>query len=191
MEYYKLKISLRKYEEKLNRTILFERYSNLDELVCLIFLMFNLTPCTSYKFKDYNKIYECEINMLIEEHLDNDCTKADTWLTTIDQLDLIRNKFLMIYNGIRQYKFIIEVLEKVELEEEYPYGIVIDGNGTGVVQEEIKLYKSYLNEKPQPLQIINGVPPHLNFDPFDVDSCNEKLKEELPKIRRASHVILF
>ena len=63
MKYYKLKISLDNYEERLNRTILFKETGDLDLLAFTILSIFNTLSYHLYKFKDDKYEYECEISI--------------------------------------------------------------------------------------------------------------------------------
>ena len=38
----------------------------------------------------------------------------DTWLVTLDQLDIKDNKFMMTYDFGEDYEFVIEILEQIE-----------------------------------------------------------------------------
>ena len=61
MKYYRLKIGLRNYEDRLNRTILFKYDSDLNELAFTVLSIFNTLAYHLYMFEDDENRYECEM----------------------------------------------------------------------------------------------------------------------------------
>ncbi len=112
----------------------------------------------------------------------------DTWLVTLDQLDIKDNKFMMTYDFGEDYEFVIEILEQIELKEIYRIPRVIDGVGYGIVEDGKFILEDYLDGKPLefPLLFIKrGRHTILDFNDFDLEECNKKLKREISKIRDA------
>lgn len=91
MKYYKLKISLNNYEDRLNRTILFKHDNDLDELAFTILSIFNTLAYHLYKFEDDVNKYECEISLREAEEMGYPDKGIDTWLVTLDKLDMKNN----------------------------------------------------------------------------------------------------
>ena len=188
MKYYKLKISLNNYEDRLNRTILFKYNEDLDQLAFTILSIFNTLASHLYKFEDDSKKYECEISLEEAEEMGYPDKGIDTFLVTLDQLEMRDNKFMMTYDFGENYQFIIEVLEQIELCEIYRIPRVIDGVEYGIVEDGKSILEDYLDGKPlvYPLVFIKrGRRTILNFNSFELDECNKKLKREISKIRNA------
>lgn len=188
MKYYKLKISLNNYEDRLNRTILFKHDNDLDELAFTILSIFNTLAYHLYKFEDDSKKYECEIGLREAEEMCYPDKGIDTWLVTLDQLDIKNNKFMMTYDFGENYEFVIEVIEQIELKEIYRIPRVIDGVGYGIVEDGKFILEDYLDGKSleYPLLFIKrGRHTMLDFNSFDLVECNKKLKREISKIRNS------
>ena len=188
MKYYKLKISLNNYEDRLNRTILFKHDNDLDELAFTILSIFNTLAYHLYKFEDDSKKYECEISLREAEEMGYPYKGMDTWLVTLDQLGIKDNKFMMTYDFGEDYEFVIEVLEQIEMKEIYRIPRIIDGVGYGIVEDGKFILEDYLDGKPleYPLLFIKrGRRTMLDFNSFDLEECNKKLKREISKIRNA------
>lgn len=188
MLYYKLKISLQDYEEKLNRTILFKYDNDLDELAFTVLSIFNTMAYHLYMFKDEKDKFECEISLMAAEENGDSDTGFYTYGVTIDQLELRDNKFIMIYDFGESYTFEIEILGQVELKEIYRIPRVVDGVGYGIVEDGRWLLEDYLDGKPleYPLTFFKrGRLTELDFNSFDLEECNKKLKREISKIRAA------
>lgn len=188
MKYYKLKISLENYEEKLNRTILFNCDNDLDELAFTVLSIFNTLAYHMYMFEDDSKTYECEISLREAERSGYEDKGIDTWLVTLDNLDMKNNKFIMTYDFGENYKFVIEILEQVELKERYIISRVIDGVGYGIVENDKQRLEDYLNGKisNRPLLFVkSGRCTLLDFNSFDIEECNKKLKRQITKIRNS------
>lgn len=188
MKYYKLKISLNNYEDRLNRTILFKHDNDLDELAFTILSIFNTLAYHLYKFEDDVNTYECEISSREAEEMGYPDKGIDTFLVTLDQLDIKNNKFMMTYDFGEDYEFVIEILELIELKEIYRIPRVIDGVGYGIVEDGKFILEDYLDGKPleYPLLFIKrGRHTIQDFNYFDLEECNKKLKREISKIRNA------
>ena len=188
MKYYKLKISLNNYEDRLNRTILFKHNNDLDELAFTILSIFNTLACHLYKFEDDSKKYECEISLREAEEMGYPDKGINTWLVTLDQLDIKDDKFMMTYDFGENYEFVIEILEQIELKEIYRIPRVVDGVGYGIVEDGKFILEAYLDGKSleYPLLFIKrGRHTILDFNDFDLEECNKKLKREISRIRNA------
>jgi hypothetical protein len=188
MKYYRLKIGLRNYEDRLNRTILFKYDSDLNELAFTVLSIFNTLAYHLYMFEDDENRYECEIALREEEEMGYPNKAKDTWFVTIDNLKMKNNKFFMTYDFGEEYEFVIEVLELVELKEIFRIPKVIDGVGYGIVENDRFGLEDYLDGKPldYPLSFIKkGRFTILDFNEFDLEECNKKLKREISKIRKA------
>ena len=112
----------------------------------------------------------------------------DTWLVTLDQLDIKNNKFMMTYDFGENYEFVIEVIEQIELKEIYRIPRVIDGVVYGIVEDGKFILEDYLDGKSleYPLLFIKrGRHTMLDFNYFDLVDCNKKLKREISKIRNS------
>lgn len=187
MKYYKLKISLENYEDKLNRTILFNQNNDLDELAFTILSIFNTRASGFYKFEDDQNKYECEIRINQAEEIGDPNKGIDSYLVTLENLKMKNNKFTMTYDYEQNYKFIIEVLEEVELKENYIIARVIDGIGYGIIEDEKQLPEDFLDGKPinEPLYFFkNKRYKMVDFNSFTLDECNKKLKREIREIRK-------
>lgn len=115
----------------------------------------------------------------------------DTWLVTIDQLKINNNKFIMKYDFGADYEFVIEVLDVIELKEIFYIPRVIYGRGYGIVEDGKFILEDYLDGKPleYPLLFIkSGRFKQLDFESFDLEECNKKLKREFSKIRNAYEI---
>ncbi len=185
MEYYKLKISLQDYEDKLNRVILFNAENDLDELAFTILSIFNSLAYHLYLFSDTKHKYECEISYIESERLGYLNKNLSTFAVTIDSLILDNNKFEMIYDFGEDYTFLIEVLEKIESKDYYKISKVIDGVGYGIYEDNKYLLEEYLNgDKDIQLGLIDkGRFTNRSFDSFNLEECNNKLKRQIAKIR--------
>ncbi len=148
MKYYKLKIFLNNYEDRLNRTILFKYNNDLDELAFTILSIFNTLAYHLYSFKDDVNNYECEISLRESEEMNYPDKDIDTWLVTIDQLKIKNNKFIMKYDFGADYEFVIEVLDVIELKEIFYIPRVIYGRGYGIVEDGKFILEDYLDGKP-------------------------------------------
>lgn len=188
MLYYKLKISLNDYEDKLNRTILFKKNNDLDSLAFTILSIFNTLAYHLYLFEDDVNTYECELS-LKEAELSNDHKVGiDTYLVTINNLKMKENKFKMIYDFGANYEFVIEVLDEVELSEIYHIPYVLDGVGYGIVEDDKESFINFLERKDleDPVYFIkNGRFANVDFNSCDIDEINNILKRRYGKIRRS------
>lgn len=188
MMYYKLKISLKNYENKLNRTILFNYDNDLDELAFTIISIFNTQARHLYKFEDDVNEYECKISLLEANTMNYPEVGFDTTSVTLEQLETKDDKFTMTYDFGENYKFVIEILEFIESNEKYTVSKVIDGIGYGIIEDERDVLERYLDgeflEKPL-LFVKRGKNPITDFNHFDLEKCNTKLKRELSKIRNS------
>ncbi len=63
MQYYKIKISLKNYENRLNRTILFKTTNVIDCLAHTILSIFNTSASHLYMFEDDVNKYECSLSI--------------------------------------------------------------------------------------------------------------------------------
>ena len=188
MKYYKLKISLSEYEDKLNRTILFNYNSDLDDLAYTILSIFNTLASHLYMFKDDKDKYECEISLLNAEEMGYPDVGKSTFYVTLDMLKMKNNKFTMTYDFGDNYEFVIEILELVELDEIFRIPRVIDGKGYGIVEDGKHILEDYFNGNPleYPLLFIKrGRFTQVDFDSFDLVESNKKIKREFAKIRNA------
>ena len=188
MKYYKLKISLSEYEDKLNRTILFNYNSDLDDLAYTILSIFNTLASHLYMFKDDKDKYECEISLLNAEEMGYPDVGKSTFYVTLDMLKMKNNKFKMTYDFGDNYEFVIEILELVELDEIFRIPRVIDGKGYGIVEDGKHILEDYFNGNPleYPLLFIKrGRFTQVDFDSFDLVESNKKIKREFAKIRNA------
>lgn len=188
MQYYKLKISLNEYEDKLNRTILFNYNNDLDDLAYTILSIFNTLASHLYMFKDDKDKYECEISLFNAEEMGYPDVGKSTFYVTLDMLNMKNNKFKMIYDFGDNYEFVIEILELVELDEIFRIPRVIDGKGYGIIEDGKHILEDYLNGKPleYPLLFIKrGRFTQVDFDSFDLVESNKKIKREFAKIRNA------
>ena len=191
MKYFKLKILLNNYEDRLNRTILFKYDNELDELAFTVLSIFNTLAYHLYKFEDDANKYECEISLREAEEMGYPDKGIDTCLVTLDKLEMKNNKFMMTYDLGENYEFVIEILEQFELKEIYRIPRVIDGVGYGIVEDGKSILEDYLDGKPleYPLLFIKrGRHTILDFNTFDLDECNKKLKREIAKIRNAYNI---
>ena len=187
MLYYKLKISLKDYEDRLNRTILFKSSNNLDELAFTILSIFNTMAYHLYKFEDDKNTYECEMSLREAEEMGYPDKGIDAWLVTLEDLEMKDNTFIMTYDFGDNYKFVIEILEQIELKEIFRIARVIDGVGYGIVEDGRDILEDYLDGKPleYPLLFIkSGQHRRIDFNSFDLEECNKKLKREISKIRQ-------
>ncbi len=188
MKYYKLKISLKNYEDKLNRTIMFRENNDLNELAFTILSIFNTLAYHLYCFNDKINKYECEISLIEAEEMGYPDKGMDCWLVTIDKLHLDNNKFTMTYDFGENYEFVIEVLGEEERNGKYKIPEVIDGTGYGIVEDDRISFEEFLDGKPleYPLRFIkSGRYMQVDFNEFDLEECNKKLKKEFSKIRNA------
>lgn len=188
MKYYKLKISLSEYEDKLNRTILFNYNSDLDDLAYTILSIFNTLASHLYMFKDDKDKYECELSLLNAEEMGYPDVGKSTFYVTLDMLKMKNNKFTMTYDFGDNYEFVIEILELVELDEIFRIPRVIDGKGYGIVEDGKHILEDYFNGNPleYPLLFIKrGRFTQVDFDSFDLVESNKKIKREFAKIRNA------
>jgi len=186
MKYYRLKISLNNYEDKLNRTILFKQDNDLDELAFTILSIFNTTSSHLYMFEDDLNKYECEISLREAEEMKYQDIGLGTLLVTLDKLQIKHNKFVMTYDFGENYEFIIEVIEQIELKEIYKIPRVIGGVGYGIIEDGKSLLENYLEGKvlEYPLLFVKkGRHVILDFNSFDLEECNKKLRREISKIR--------
>ena len=191
MKYYKLKISLDNYEERLNRTILFKETGDLDLLAFTILSIFNTLSYHLYKFKDDKYEYECEISINQAEEMGYPDVGKESWGVTLDMLKIKKHKFQMIYDFGANYQFNIEILDTIELKEIYRLPRVIDGVGYGIVEDGRDLLEDYFDGKPleYPLLFVKrGKLTELDFNTFDKDELNKKLLREIAKIRGAYYL---
>ena len=188
MKYYKLKISLDKYEDRLNRIVLFKHNCDLDDLAFTILSVFNTLAYHLYVIEDDVDKYECEISYKEAKAMNYPDIGKPTTNVTIDMLQIKNNRFKMVYDFGENYEFIIEVLEEVQLDEIYRIPKVIGGKGYGIVEDGKYFFEEYLNgnDLDYPLLFIKkGRKTEVNFDSFDLEECNRKLKREISKIRNA------
>lgn len=188
MKCYKLKISLNNYNDKLNRTILFKHNNDLDELAFTILSIFNTAAYHLYMFEDDVNKYECDISLREADFYNVDDKGYDCCLVTLDKLQMKNNKFKMIYDFGENYEFIIEVLELIDVNEKFKISKVIDGTGYGIAEDDKTSFEDFLDGKQidEPLCFIkSGRFVRLDFNSFDLEECNIKLKREISKIRNA------
>lgn len=191
MKYYKLKISLDNYEDKLNRTILFNSDNDLDELAFTVLSIFNTLAYHLYMFEDDSETFECEISLMEAERSGYPDKGFDTWQVTLDNLEMKNNKFIMTYDFGENYKFIIEVLDLFELKERYTIPKVLDGVGYGIVEDDKQSLEDYLDGKTlnnNLLLVKRGRCTLLDFNSFDIEECNKKLKRDIAKIRNSYYL---
>ncbi|MBQ8292575.1 MAG: hypothetical protein IJX78_02060 [Bacilli bacterium] len=193
MKYYKLKIALKDYEDRLNRTILFKYDKDLDELAFSILSIFNTLAYHMYKFEDDINTYECNISLEQAREMGYPNDSIDTWMVTLDNLSMRNNKFMMIYDFGEEYEFVIEILEEVEMKKIYQIPRVIDGVGYGIVEDAKFVLEDYLDGKPleYPLLFIKrGRFTMIDFNSFDIEECNKKIVREIAKIRNSYYVYI-
>ena len=186
MKYYKLKISLNNYEDRLNRTILFRHDNDLDELAFTILSIFNTYAYHLYMFEDDTTKYECEISLREAEEMNYPDKGKETMFVTIYQLNIKNNKFMMTYDFGDEYEFVIEVLEQVELNETNRIPKVIDGVGYGILEDNKSILEDYLDgvELEYPLFFKKtGRSKVTDFNYFNLEECNKRLKREISLIR--------
>lgn len=185
-KYYKLKIYLENYEDRLFRTILFNYNKDLDELAFTILSIFNTASYHLYSFQDDKKIYMCKLG------IDNsfDPTKdTPTEGFIIDDLFIKNNKFIMLYDFGETYVFIIEITDIIEEPKLLHIARVIDGRGYGIAEDQHHELDCFLNGEPCYKQVTFFYKGKFNvehdFEDFNIEDCNTKLKREIYKIRAA------
>lgn len=139
-----------------------------------------------YKFEDDKNTYECEMSLREAEEMGYPDKGIDTWLVTLENLEMKDNTFIMTYDYGTNYKFVIEILEQMESKENFRSARVIDGVGYGIVEDGRDILEDYLDGKPleHPLLFVKGGKRRsVDFNSFDVEECNKKLKRDLSKIR--------
>lgn len=185
-QYYKLKISLVDFEDRLNRVILFNAENDLDDLAFTVLSIFNTASYHLYMFKDQKNKYECDMSISEAKEMGYPDIGIYTYLVTIDKLVLKDNSFLMTYDFGENYQFKIEILEKVFLNQYFKISKVLNGVGYGIAEDDHYGLERYL--KGEELDYLLAFIKHnryypVDFNEFNLEECNKKLKREIAKIR--------
>lgn len=179
MLFYKLKISLVGYEDRLNRIILFKTKDDLDKLAFTCLSSFNTMAYHLYQFNDDKKTYMCKIGM--EENCFDDVVPSHGVL--IGDLDIKDDKFTFLYDFGEDYEFSIEILDQLTINGSVKYPIVIDGTGYGIYEDGKTEFFEYLDGKnKEKLQFYRLDSFIDDFNSFNLHENNAKLPFEFREI---------
>lgn len=188
MKYYKIKISLENYEDRLNRTILFRENGTLDDLAFTIISIFNTYAYHLFKFEDDENKYECEISVFEAEIMNYPDVGKNTFFITLDMIIAKDNKFVMTYDFGADYRFVIEIIDLNQYKDRFFIPRVIDGVGYGIIEDDKDSLIDYLEGKLSNQKLVGFQKNRfetIDFESFDIEACNKKLVKEFGKIRNA------
>ena len=188
MKFYILKTSLSNYPEKLYRKLIFNASNDLDELAFTIMSIYNTMAYHMYMFEDDNSTYYCQ--MLIDDGIydEKEENMYGSSSVTLDKLHAKSKKFKMLYDFGEEYEFDIEILEVIETNKYFKTPIVTEGSGYGILEDDKHNFIRYLEGEhlEHPLYFYkNNNFVELDFNDFNLEECNKKLKKKISIIRRA------
>ncbi len=188
MKFYILKTSLSNYPENLYRKLIFNASNDLDELAFTILSIYNTMAYHMYMFEDDNNTYYNQLSIddgVYDESTDN---MYGSIFVTLDKIQTESNKFKMLYDFGEEYEFDIEILDVIEINKYSKIPIVTEGAGYGILEDDKHNFIRYLEGEhlEHPLYFYkNNNFVELDFNDFNLEECNKKLKREISSIRRA------